>query len=76
MLMKRRLENWPVWTVVNLISVPLYFSRELYLSGALYAFCLVNAVVSWRHWLDLYDDQNITKAERLIGSESEPWSRT
>jgi nicotinamide mononucleotide transporter len=78
MLMKRRLENWSVWTVVNLISVPLYFSRSLYLSAGLYAFCLVNAVISWRHWLDLFDEQNdsVKKAEKLIASESEAWSRT
>ena len=57
MLMKRRVENWPVWLAVNTLSVPLYFSRELYLSAALYSFCWVNAIVSWKHWLNLYDDQ-------------------
>jgi nicotinamide mononucleotide transporter len=78
MLMRRQLDNWSVWTVVNLISVPLYFSRGLYLSAGLYAFCLVNAVISWRHWLDLFDDQNceLKKAQKRIDSESEPWSRT
>lgn len=57
MLMRRKIENWPTWLVVNTLSVPLYFSRELYLSAALYAFCWVNAIVSWKHWLNLYDEQ-------------------
>lgn len=65
MLMRRQMENWPTWIIVNLISVPLYFSRELYLSAALYTFCLVNALVSWRHWMDLYDDQLIKAREAL-----------
>jgi nicotinamide mononucleotide transporter len=61
MLMRRQLETWPTWLAVNILSVPLYFSRELYLTAGLYAFCLVNAVISWRHWLNLYDDQTTPK---------------
>jgi len=57
MLMRRKVENWPAWVVVNTLSVPLYFSRELYLSAAMYSVFWVNAIISWRHWLNLYDDQ-------------------
>lgn len=58
MLMRRQLENWPVWLAVNTLAVPLFFSRELYLSAAMYSVFWVNAIVSWRHWLDLYDEAN------------------
>ena len=50
LLMQRRVENWPLWVLVNTIAVPLYASRELYLTAFLYAAYWVNAVVSWRHW--------------------------
>lgn len=60
LLMRRQLQNWPVWVAVNILSVPLYFSRELYLSAGLYALFLVNAIVSWRHWLNLFDEQERT----------------
>lgn len=50
LLMGRRVENWAVWIVVNTIAVPLFASRELYLTAALYAFYWVNAVVSLLHW--------------------------
>ncbi len=50
LLMGRRIENWPVWLLVNGISVPLYASRGLYLTAALYVGYLVNAVIAWRHW--------------------------
>lgn len=33
--------------------VPLFASRELYLTAVLYAAYLVNAGVSWRHWQQL-----------------------
>lgn len=50
LLMGRRIENWPVWLLVNSISVPLYASRGLYLTAALYAAYWVNALIAWRHW--------------------------
>lgn len=57
MLMRRQVETWPVWLAVNTLAVPLFFSRELYLSAAMYSVFWVNAIVSWRHWLNLYDEQ-------------------
>lgn len=50
LLMRRRIETWPFWLAVNLIAVPLYASRGLTLTAALYAFYAVNAVWAWRHW--------------------------
>ncbi len=50
LLMSRRIETWPCWLIVNSIAVPLYLSRELYLTAALYAGFWLNAVISLRHW--------------------------
>ena len=50
LLMKRRIESWPFWLLVNTIAVPLYASRELYLTSVLYAVYWVNAVVAWFWW--------------------------
>lgn len=50
LLMQRRLENWPVWLLVNTIAVPLFASRGLYVTAALYTVYWVNALVSWRYW--------------------------
>lgn len=50
LLMGRRLESWPVWVLVNTISVPLYLSRGLQLTALLYAAYWLNALISWRHW--------------------------
>ena len=50
LLVQRRSETWWFWIVVNLIAVPLYFSRELYVTGAVYSAYLVNAVLGLRHW--------------------------
>jgi len=51
-LMARRfVENWHWWIVVNLISIPLYVLKGLYLTAGLYGVFLVLAIaglVAWR----------------------------
>ncbi len=50
LLMRRRLETWIFWFLVNSIAVPLYASRGLYLTSALYAAYWLNAIVSYYLW--------------------------
>lgn len=57
LLMRRNLQTWPVWLLVNTLSVPLFWSRELYLTSILYAGFWVNALVSWKHWINLMDER-------------------
>lgn len=53
LLIQRRIENWAFWLLVNTIAVPLYASRGLYLTAALYAAFWINAVASWFWWRKL-----------------------
>lgn len=51
LMARRYVENWHFWIVVNLISIPLYATKELYLTAGLYSVFLVLAVaglVAWR----------------------------
>ena len=50
LLMQRRIETWWCWIVVDLIAVPLFASRGLYLTSFLYAAFLVNACIGLRRW--------------------------
>jgi nicotinamide mononucleotide transporter len=50
LLMGRRLQTWPFWLLVNTVSIPLYASRGLYLTAALYAGYWLNALASWLFW--------------------------
>jgi nicotinamide mononucleotide transporter len=54
LLMARRIENWWAWLIVNTLAVPLFFSRELYLTSALYLAFWFNAwfgLAKWRREL-------------------------
>ena len=59
LMMNRRIENWPFWLLVNTVAVPLYASRGLALTSAVYAVYWINALVAWRHWVKLRRQQGI-----------------
>ena len=44
---------YSVWFVVDCIAVPLYASKGLYLTAAVYAFFLVLVVMGWMRWARL-----------------------
>ncbi|WP_425260601.1 nicotinamide riboside transporter PnuC [Rubrivivax sp. RP6-9] len=50
LLARKRVENWAVWTIVNLVSVALFASKGLWLTVVLYALFTVMALWGWRTW--------------------------
>jgi nicotinamide mononucleotide transporter len=50
MTARKWLENWIFWLLVNAAAVPLYITRELWLTAVLYAILFVLAIEGWRKW--------------------------
>lgn len=50
LLCRKRVENWLLWIVADLIYVPLYVSKNLPLTALLYAGFIVLCVIGWRKW--------------------------
>ena len=50
LLMQGRRETWPVWILVNTLSVPLYLSRGLDVTAGLYTVFWFNAWYGWWNW--------------------------
>ena len=50
MLAKKIIEHWYIWVVVNLISIGLYFVRELYPTVILFTIYAVMAVIGYLQW--------------------------
>jgi nicotinamide mononucleotide transporter len=46
----KRLETWYVWIAVDVIYVPLYFSRDLNLTALVYIVFLALCIQGWRQW--------------------------
>ena len=57
LLMRRRIETWAVWLIVNTMAVPLFFTRELYLTSAFYALFWLHAWYAWWQWNKIYQSQ-------------------
>jgi nicotinamide mononucleotide transporter len=47
---RKKLENWPVWTAVNLVAIVSYWQAELAYTAFLYAVYLVLGLAGWREW--------------------------
>ncbi len=51
MISHKKLENWLVWIAVDLISIPLFAYKGLYLTAGLYGVFLVLCCFGLRSWL-------------------------
>lgn len=50
MLDNKKIENWLVWAVVNILSIWFYFQGELYLVALQYVFFLFNTAFGFARW--------------------------
>jgi nicotinamide mononucleotide transporter len=79
MLSRKRLENWYVWIVVDVLSIWMYWYKDLHLLSLLYVFFLVNAVyglIAWKsEFRKLQEERMINKMiknQKYI-EEQTPW---
>jgi len=59
MITRKYIENWLFWIGVDIIYVPLYFSRSLNLTGVLYILFLALAVSGYLNWRKLMASQAV-----------------
>jgi nicotinamide mononucleotide transporter len=50
LMSRKKLENWLLWLVVDIVYVPLYLYKELYLTSILYAVFIPLAWIGYRDW--------------------------
>jgi len=48
---RKRIENWPLWTVVNLVAIASYWQATMAFTAFLYGIYLVLGLLGWREWL-------------------------
>ena len=53
LLAQKRIENWPTWVTVNLVSVALFATKGLWLTVILYSLFTLMALQGWRAWTRL-----------------------
>jgi nicotinamide mononucleotide transporter len=60
MMTRKILENWLLWIVADIIYVPMYLSKALYVTAGLYAVFLVLAVMGFVGWRRSYRSRLVT----------------
>ncbi|MFM8598347.1 MAG: nicotinamide riboside transporter PnuC [Mycobacterium sp.] len=50
LMVRQKIETWPVWVAVNTVGAVLYASQGLYFTALFYAVLIVMAVAGWRAW--------------------------
>ena len=62
LLNQRRIENWVLWVAIDIASIALYLTRDLFFLAALYVAFLVISVIGLREWT------RVSRAEQQDGS--------
>lgn len=57
LLCRKRLENWYLWILADLIYVPLYASRNLPLTAVLYGLFIILCLMGLKHWSNQWKRQ-------------------
>lgn len=63
-LSKKVIQTWHLWILVDLVAVPVYFSRGLTITAALYVLFLINAFYGYMAW------------RKVMKKEMSYWKRT
>lgn len=66
LLNRKRLESWYCWIAVDIIYVPLYLYKGLYLTSLLYAVFLCMATMGLLAWRRSLQEQSAPTAEELV----------
>lgn len=59
----RKLENWLLWIAVDVISIPVYIHKDLYLIAMLYAVFLCMCVYGYWQWRRVFSLQTVAQAK-------------
>ncbi len=57
LMLKKIIENWILWIIMDLIAIPVYYLKELYVTAGLYVVFLALAVLGLLRWLKDYQAQ-------------------
>ncbi|MEP7169775.1 MAG: nicotinamide riboside transporter PnuC [Bacteroidota bacterium] len=54
MIAKKKIENWLLWIIVNIMYIGIYIYKDLYLYAFLFLIYLILAIKGWMEWRKSY----------------------
>ncbi|MEM9744180.1 MAG: nicotinamide riboside transporter PnuC [Pseudomonadota bacterium] len=65
LMLKKILENWVLWILLDLIAVPVYYLKGLYVTAGLYVVFLALAVLGFSRWYADYRNQSVATTSNV-----------
>lgn len=62
LMMRRKLDHWPIWITVDVVAVIVYSLKALYLTAAVYGVLLLLCLQGIAEWRRIYAEQEIAPA--------------
>ncbi len=50
LLTRKKIDNWLIWIAVDLVAIPIYLAKGLYLTSGLYGVYLILCISGWLEW--------------------------
>ena len=69
LVVKRVLENWLYWVVIDLVSIFLYIEKDLQPTAALFIFYTGFALFGFIQWYKMYQQQNSAELTLAAGND-------
>lgn len=60
LMANKKLENWTLWIVGNIVSIPLYFVKGYGFTGIQYSIFLVLAILGYKQWKKILNNKKQT----------------
>ena len=54
---RKKIESWIFWLIIDILSVGIYFYKELYFYSLLYSIYVVMAILGYVAWLESYNNE-------------------
>ncbi len=70
LMMRRKMDHWPIWITVDVVAVTVYALKGLYLTSAIYAVLLVLCVQGIVEWRRIYASQGALPADAVTSESS------
>jgi nicotinamide mononucleotide transporter len=59
MIAKKKIENWILWMVVNIMYIGIYIYKDLFLYAFLFFIYLILAIQGWIEWRKIYKNKKV-----------------
>jgi nicotinamide mononucleotide transporter len=65
LMMRRKIEHWPIWIAVDVVAVTVYAIKGLYLTSFVYALLLVICLFGIAEWRRQYAAENVKPSDDI-----------